>query len=157
PYSGRITLAVLAMLGDSLLTAFRPWPLKIVVDRVLSHRHTRVPFVAELLNHARLDPMHLLYGACATTPLIALCTGLMPDFCTHIMGEVGRHYSAELRRKLFAHMQGLSLRFHDKQRTGDLMMRLTGDVGSIRDALANGSITSITNFTLLGSMLTIML
>src|SRR5262245_8847792 len=157
PYSGRIALAVLAMLGDSLLTAFRPWPLKVVVDRVLSHRHTRVPFVGNWLNHSKLDQMHLLYGACATLLLIALCTGLLTYFYTHTMGEVGRHYSAALRRKLFAHMQRLSLGFHDKQRTGDLMMRLTGDIGSIRDALANGSITSITNFTLLGSMLTIML
>src|SRR5215510_1367895 len=157
PYAGRLTLAVLAMLGDSLLTALRPWPLKVVVDRVLSHRPTRVPFVGTWLNHADLDPLYVLYGACATTLLIALCTGLLTYFYIHTMGEVGRHYSAALRRKLFAHMQRLSLTFHDKQRTGDLMMRLTGDIGSIRDALANGSITSITNATLLGSMLAIML
>src|SRR5215475_11626185 len=103
PYWGKITLAVLAMMGDSLLTALRPWPLKIVVDRVLSHRHTRVPFVGQWLNHAKLDPMHILYGACATTLLIAFCTGLLTYFYTHTMGEVGRHYSAALRRTLFAH------------------------------------------------------
>src|SRR5262245_30687160 len=108
PYSGRISVAVLAMLGDSLLTAFRPWPLKVVVDRVLSHRHTRVPFVGSWLNHAKLDPMYILYGACATTLLIAVCTGLLTYFFIHTMGEIGRHYAAALRRDLFAHMQRLS-------------------------------------------------
>jgi len=157
PYSGRLALAVLAMLGDSLLTALRPWPLKVVVDRVLSHHHTRVPFVGSWLNHAELDPLYILYGACATTLLIATCTGLLTYFYTHTMGEIGRNYAAALRRDLFAHMQQLSLRFHDKQRTGDLMLRLTGDIGGTRDALANGSISLISNITLLGSMLAIML
>ena len=145
------------MMGDSLLTALRPWPLKVVIDRVLSHRHTRVPIVGNWLNHTDLDPMYILYGACTTTILIAIGTGLLTYFFTHTMGEVGRLFSADLRRKLFGHMQRLSLRYHVRQRTGDLMTRLTSDVGGVRDAIANGSISLVSNFTLLFSMLGIML
>ena len=151
PYRWRIALATLAMLGDSLLTALRPWPLKVVIDRVLSHRHTRVPIIGHWLNNADLNSMHVLYGACATTMLIAVSTGLLTYYFTHTMGDVGRHFAASLRRVLFAHMQRLSLRYHDRQRTGDLMTRLTADIGSTREALSNGSILLISNLTLLSA------
>jgi len=43
PFRKQLWWAVLAMVLDASLTVFRPWPLKVVIDRVLSHRPTRVP------------------------------------------------------------------------------------------------------------------
>src|SRR5262249_37312251 len=62
-----------------------------------------------------------------------------------------------LRRLLFAHMQRLSLLFHDRQRTGDLIMRLTSDVQSIQDVMANNSIIVLSNMFLLLGMIVMML
>jgi ATP-binding cassette, subfamily B, bacterial len=42
-----------------------------------------------------------------------------------------------LRENLFAHLQRLSLRFHDSQRIGDLTTRLTGDIQAVRDLIAS--------------------
>src|SRR5438876_7887852 len=72
----QLLLSVVAMMMDALLTVLRPWPLKVVIDRVLSHKATRVPFVAHFLNDPALDRMAIVYGACATTLLIALSTGI---------------------------------------------------------------------------------
>jgi subfamily B ATP-binding cassette protein MsbA len=53
-------------------------------------------------------------------------------------------------------MQRLSLRFHDRQRTGDLITRLTSDVQAIRDVVSGGSILFFTNASLLAGMLGMM-
>jgi subfamily B ATP-binding cassette protein MsbA len=72
------------------------------------------------------------------------------------MGQVGQRFVFDLRRNLFAHMQRLSLRFHDRQRTGDLTARLTSEVQAIQDMIANGLIMLGSNFFLLTGMLALM-
>ena len=148
--------AGVAIVLDAALTVFRPWPLKVVIDRVLSHRPSRVPFIGHWLDHAPLAPMSVLYGACAVTLLIAISTGLLTYGYTRILGDVGQSFVFTLRRELFAHMQRLSLRFHDRQRTGDLITRLTADVGAMRDVVTGGAILLGSNACLLVGMLALM-
>jgi ATP-binding cassette subfamily B protein len=154
----QIQLAVGAMVADAILTLCRPWPLKVVIDRVISvhPRHSRVPFVGGWLDRGLPDPMHVLYGACACTLLIAIGTGLFTYYYTYAIGEVGRSFVFAVRRDLFAHMQRLSLRFHDRQRTGDLISRLTTDIQHIQDLISNGSIVFVTNSILLAGILVLM-
>ena len=159
PYWKQICLASLAMLLNALLGAFRPWPVKVVIDRVLvrSPNHiSRVPFVRAWLDNAGYTRLEILFGACVTTLLIALITGLLSYYFTHAMGVVGQNFIFTLRRNLFAHMQRLSLRFHDRQRTGDLITRLTSDIQAIQDMIATGVITFGTNSCLLIGMLILM-
>ena len=153
-----LALACLAMLGDALLTVLRPWPLKIVIDRVIpnSPKTIRVPFIGTWLSDMTIDRMWILYGACAATLLIAAGTGLLTYWYTRTLGEIAQHYVFDLRASLFAHMQRLSLRFHDRQRTGDLITRLTSDVQSVQDAIANSGIIMVTNAFLLSGMLVMM-
>ena len=145
------------MLLDAFLTALRPWPLKIVIDRVLSHRTTRAPFTGEWLNDPSLAPMHVVYGACAATLLIAISTGILTYFFTRTLGNIGQRFVFSLRCKLFAHMQRLSLRFHDRQRTGDLVARLTSDINAIQQAIANGTVIFGSNGLLIVGMVSLML
>src|SRR5260370_10187291 len=116
PFRKQVWGAVLAMVLDASLTVFRPWPLKVVIDRVLTHRSTRVPFLSAWLDNTTLSRMHILYGACAATLLIALSTGLLTYWYTRTLGMVGQRFVFDLRCRLFAHLQRLSLRFHDTHR-----------------------------------------
>ncbi len=156
PFRKQLWWAVLAMVLDASLTVFRPWPLKVVIDRVLSHRPTRVPFLGVWLDNATFSRMHILYGACAATLLIALSTGLLTYWYTRILGIVGQRFVFDLRCQLFAHMQRLSLRFHDTQRRGDLITRLTSDIQAIQDMISNGLIVLGSNAFLLIGMLILM-
>jgi subfamily B ATP-binding cassette protein MsbA len=155
-YRRQLWWAVLAMVVDASLTVFRPWPLKVVIDRVLSHRSTRVPFLSVWLDNTTLSRMHILYGACVATILIALSTGLLTYWYTRTLGIVGQHFVFDLRCRLFAHMQRLSLRFHDTQRRGDLITRLTSDIQAIQDLISNGLIVLGSNAFLLIGMLVLM-
>jgi ATP-binding cassette subfamily B protein len=156
PFRIQLWWAVLAMVLDASLTVFRPWPLKVVIDRVLSHRPTRVPFLGLWLDNATFSRMHILYGACAATLLIALSTGLLTYWYTNALGNIGQRFVFDLRCQLFAHMQRLSLRFHDTQRRGDLITRLTSDIQAIQDWISNGLIVLGSNAFLLIGMLVLM-
>jgi subfamily B ATP-binding cassette protein MsbA len=156
PFRLPLFAATFAMLLDSALTVLRPWPLKIVIDRVLSHHPTRVPFIGRWVNALHASPMAILYAACAATLLIAIGTGALTYCYTRLLGDLGQRFVFALRRDLFAHMQRLSLRFHDRQRTGDLITRLTSDVQAIRDVVSGGSILFFTNASLLAGMLGMM-
>src|SRR5207253_11135102 len=72
------------------------------------------------------------------------------------MGSVGQHVIFAIRRDLFAHMQRLSLRFHDRQRTGDLITRLTTDTQAIQEMIANGLTVLCVNACLLAGTLVLM-
>src|SRR5215472_48829 len=140
PHWKPLCLALVAMLLDAAFTVLRPWPLKVVIDRVLSHKPTRVPLIRAWLDSAPLSSTEILYGSCIAVMLIAIVTGLTSYFYTSLFGDLGQRFGFELRRDLFAHMQRLSLRFHDSQRTGDLTTRLTADTQSIQEFIASGII-----------------
>ena len=156
PFRKSLYWATLAMLLDATLTVFRPWPLKVVIDRVLSNRPSRVPFLHGWLDTAPISKIHILYGACATTLIIAISTGALTYYYIQTLGDVGQRFVFSLRRNLFAHLQRLSLRFHDRQRTGDLITRLTSDIDAIQDMIANGIIVFGSNAFLLVGMLILM-
>src|SRR5437660_2527744 len=130
PFRKQLCAAALAMVVDALVSVFRPWPLKIVIDRVLSHKPSRVPFLHAWLDSAPFSRMEILYGACAATLLIAVITGFLTYYFTRAMGDVGQRLVFTLRRDLFAHLQRLSLRFHDEQRRRDRSEEHTSELQS---------------------------
>ena len=156
PFWKQLCAAVLAMVLGALVSVCQPWPLKIVIDRVLSHKPSRLPFLDAWLDSAQFSGTAILFGACAATLLIAIVTGLLTYYFTRAMGNVAQHFVFAIRRDLFAHMQRLSLRFHDRQRTGDLITRLTTDTQAIQEMIAEGIITFGTNACVLMGMLVVM-
>src|ERR1700680_2085170 len=156
PYWKQLCLATLAMMLEAFLDVFRPWPLKVVIDRVLSQRPSRVPFLHVWLDHAPLSRLHILYGACAATLIIAVSAGILTCYYVRTLGDIGHRFAFVLRRNLFTHLQGLSLRFHDYQRTGNLFTRLSSDIDAIQEVIAVGIIIFGSNLFLLAGMLILM-
>src|SRR5438874_48995 len=156
PYWRRISLTLLGMVLDAMLGVLRPWPLKVVVDRVLTHKPSRVPLIHQWLDAAHFTSMQIVYGCCAAVLLIAVITGITAYCYTRLIGNIGQHFVFDLRRDLFAHMQRLSLRFHDSQRTGDLTTRLTSDTLAIQEFIASGIIVFGSNALMLMGMTALM-
>ena len=156
PVRMQLLMALTAMVLDGAISVFRPWPLKVVIDRVLSHKPSRVPLLRAWLDNAPLSRTEILYGACAATLLMAVIAGLLTYYFTRTMGDLAQHLVFAIRRDFFAHLQRLSLRFHDHQRTGDLITRLTSDTQAIEEMLANGVTVLGTNSCLLAGMLVVM-
>src|SRR5437879_7174560 len=89
-YWKKILLAILGLLFEAVLGVMRPWPLKVVIDRVLSHKPSRVPLIHQWLDAAPFTSMQILYGACAAVLLIAIATGLTVYCYTRLIGKVGQ-------------------------------------------------------------------
>ena len=53
--------------------------------------------------------------------------------------EVGHLFVRTLRRDLFAHLSRLSPLFHAKNKTGDILVRLMGDITLLRSMLIDSS------------------
>lgn len=139
PYWKELCLAVVAVVLGSSISVLQPWPLKVVIDLVLSHRHhSRVPLLSSWLDHALLSPKQIIYGGCAASLLMAVLRGTLNYSFTRLLGNAAQQFVFALRRLLFAHLQRLSLRFHDSQQTGDLATRLTADIQSIQDLIMTG-------------------
>ena len=72
---------------------------------------------------------------------------------------LGVRMEADIRRDLFTHMQKLSFSFYDKNRTGQLMSRVTGDLFEITELAHHGPedlfISSVTILGAFGILLTI--
>lgn len=64
---------------------------------------------------------------------------------------------AELRHRLYDHVQRLPCRYHDNHETGDLVQRCTSDVETIRRFLANGIMQVVRSLVLIATVVPLML
>ena len=69
---------------------------------------------------------------------VALILGVVRAFSRFLIFNVGRDIEYELRNDLFAHVQQLSLRYYQRNFTGDLMSRFVNDVNAVRLLLGLG-------------------
>lgn len=130
------------MLAVTAMELAKPWPLKLIFDEILMPERSHGGWLAELAALAG-DTTILLAAAALSILTIAVLNGLFGFGQSYLMSKVGQRVGAAIRLQLFSHIQRLSYSFHDERSAGDLMARLTGDVGLVRDLLVNTGIMMI--------------
>jgi ATP-binding cassette subfamily B protein/subfamily B ATP-binding cassette protein MsbA len=145
-------LAALCTVGVIVTELARPWPLKLIIDYGLLHK----PLPASLgflqpLTVGSTGPFIVVVSA--SIVLISLLAGVFSYFQTYITSSVGYRTVYALRRELFAHLQSLSLSFHTKARSGDLLTKVAGDTNTVKDLFAD-SLLKVTSqsLTVLGML-----
>ena len=73
-----------------------------------------------------------------------------------IIEKVGENILLDLRKKMFMHLQDVSISFMDKTDVGRLMSRLQGDVSAMQEALQT-SVFAIGDFVLICGIITVLL
>lgn len=122
-------LCLLAVAGELV----KPWPLKLVVDQVLLAR----PW--PLLPVAWQGDAELLVGlAIGATLLLALVSGLCAYWRDVWLARAGQRAVAAVRGDALDAVLAQSLAFHERHRTGDLLVRLCGDAQNLRTLLVDG-------------------
>jgi len=133
---GRLAVAALCTAGVTGAEVLRPWPLKVILDHVILDK--RVPpglrFLQHLLPGGRLA---LLVVSASSIVVLALVGGLASYFQIFITSSIGYRMVYTLRRELFTHLQRLSLSFHTRARSGDLLTRIAGDTNTLKDWFAD--------------------
>jgi ATP-binding cassette subfamily B protein len=140
-------LALFAGVGLRLL---EPWPLKFVIDRVIGVKHGGKFSDMPVLD--ALSPMTLLTVSALALVVI---TGLrsLADYC-HTVGFslIGNRVLTQVRNELYRHLQCLSLSFHTKARSGDLIIRIISDVNMLRDVTVTAILPLVANLLILVGM-----
>src|SRR5438034_9061296 len=153
---GRLILAALCTLGVTAAELLKPWPLKLILDHGILDKP--LPhFLGFLHSMVEGSKVMLVVGASCAVVLIALCAGLFSYSQIFITSSIGYRMVYALRRELFAHLQRLSLSFHNSSRSGDLMTRIAGDTNTLKDLFAD-SIMKFASYSLtVVGMLAVML
>ncbi len=140
PHSWRLAGAFVAALAAMLTQLAAPWPIQLIFDSVLSVQAppswTRLGWMPDLTS-----PGGLLVAACIAILAIGALDALFSHVRDVAMADVGQRVVGKVRRDLFAHLQTLPPSVYERRSTGDLLMRLTGDIPMIRVMLVGAMIT----------------
>lgn len=68
----------------------------------------------------------------------AVLLGIFGYLSSTALASVGQRAIYDLRNELYRHMQSLDMAFYDRNRTGDLMSRVTSDVGMLQQLVSSG-------------------
>lgn len=88
--------------------------------------------------------------------LFAVARGLFTFAQSYWSQALSQNIAFELRNDLYAKIQRLSFSYHDKNRTGKLMIRATNDVEQLRNFIGQGLLIALQSFILLTGTLIIL-
>lgn len=129
PHRLAFGLVLAAAAGVALCEVLQPWPTQRLFDGVLAPAGPRPEdwpravglaagvYLAIVLAHAGLQ----FAGDLATA-------------------RIGHHVARSLRLRVFEHLSRLSPRFHARNKSGDLLVRLIGDVSMVRAMIVDAPI-----------------
>lgn len=145
PHKGPIAFAAVLVIAGTGTGLLRPWPLAFLVDRLLRPEE-------------RVDGFEvLLLAVVAAVVGLALLDSALGYLKTYLLQAVGQKVAFRLRLALYGQIQRLSLTFHDRQQTGDLLTRVTKDVDKVQELVTDNVVEAATNTLLLLGMVGVML
>ena len=150
-----IFLSVLCMVGLTLAELLSPWPLKIIFDYILLDKPLP-PLLSWLAGMIQSGKSFSVVVISLSILLIAGLSGLFAYFQHHLISRIGYQLVYTLRRELFAHLQRLSLSYHNRARSGELLTKVTSETEAFKDVFVESVLTSISHLMTVIGMLIIM-
>ena len=128
PFKLQLSVVIILVVTSTLLSLIGPYFIGVAVDQFIVTRDV---------------------GGLARISLIMLGTYIAQTLASMVGGwimvTIAQKVLKNLRKRLFGHLQTLSLSFFDSRPVGDLMSRLTNDVDAVNQALVQNVTQFITN------------
>ena len=118
PYWIPFSVGLLIVLASSAITSIIPWLLRRAIDAIGAGA-----------------PMRTIWQIAGLIVLAAIVGGAFRYGMRELMNGVSRWMEYDLRNDLFTHLETLDPAYFAHTRTGDIMARLTNDLGAVRMAL----------------------
>ncbi len=138
------------------LDALVPWPMKVLVDNVLQGD----PLPEKLQWLGKLpganSAVALVAWLAGATVLVYLLNQAAQTLRTYLETGVGVRMAMDLGADLFDRLQRLSLRFHGRQMTGDLIRRVTHDTGCVKQLVLGVALPLVHALASLGTLFLVM-
>ncbi|MEM9976632.1 MAG: ABC transporter transmembrane domain-containing protein, partial [Cyanobacteria bacterium P01_D01_bin.2] len=121
----------IALVAEVGLRVLEPWPLKIIFDYVLIP--VKDTGITTPIDH--LDPVMLLTVAALSIVGVTGLRAIASYWSTVSLAILGSRVMAQVRNRLYRHLQRLSLDYHSKARSGDLIVRVSSDASRLQEIL----------------------
>ena len=146
--------SMMALVSSVLFRLLEPWPLKLVMDQARYWGH---PKKTEFLDRfSETEPSTLLAITAVSVVVIVALRSTSDYFKTVSFALIGNRVMTRIRGRLYRHLQALSLSFHDKARSGDLLVRMIGDIKLMRDVAVSALLPLMGSVLVLVGMVTVM-
>jgi ATP-binding cassette subfamily B protein len=152
PYSLHILAIFLLSLLSAPVALLAPLPLKIIIDNLIGSRPLP-PLVAAFVPHSMQNSPALLAFAVGMIVAVAVLTYVQGSGTWLLQTYAGEGMVLNFRARLFAHVQRLSLGYHDTRGMSDSSFRIECDAPSIQFITVNGIIPLIVSFATLGGLI----
>jgi ATP-binding cassette, subfamily B, bacterial len=107
------------------VTLVAPWPLKVIIDHVLSSRPLPPP-LDRFLSHS--SPQGVVIAMAVAIAAIAAVRSLAEFLQATTAARLREQLNVEIRDRMLAHLETLPPTIQTAHRSGELVMRLIGDV-----------------------------
>jgi ATP-binding cassette, subfamily B, bacterial len=131
---GSLLLAAFFTAGGAVVELLKPWPLKLLIDHSVLGR--KLPHALAWLKGVAPDPFSVLVVSAIAIVVISVVGGVFSYCETFITKALGYKILYSLRREVFSHLQRLSLSFHNRARSGDLLTTFAKDTSTLKDVFA---------------------
>jgi len=156
PYWKTLTLAFVAVLGDTITDILQPWPIKIVVDNVVQKKKLGGLIGRFVVDYLPGDSYATLNFAVAAVAVIAIVGAISAYYEKYLTTSVAQWLAHDLRRMLYHQMQRLSLAEHNEARAGDMITRVTKDIDTVQDFVTSALLGIVVNVLTLIGMIGVM-
>lgn len=138
-YKYRIILGILITIGSKIFALFTPQligkSITLISDQITNPSSTEVFKYEISLN------IIFIFGA-------AVATGIFTFLMRQTIINVSRYVEFDLKNEIYNHYQELSIAFYKRNRTGDLMSRISEDVSKVRMYIGPALMYTINTLTL---------
>jgi ATP-binding cassette subfamily B protein len=138
-----------ALFAEVALRLLEPWPLKYVLDAVIAAAG------ADLAVEQPAELRTVLIVATVVLVAVVTLRALAAYVMTVLFALAGNRVLTRVRAELYAHLHTLSMAYHDTARTGDLVTRVTGDVGRLQEVTVTAALPLVGNVVTLAGMLVV--
>ncbi|MBP7088451.1 MAG: ABC transporter ATP-binding protein [Candidatus Omnitrophica bacterium] len=141
-YKGILFLAAFFMGASTLFDGISLGMIIPISDRVLTNQEIIIPgklppfmsFVVDKLNS--IKPLDFLTLIVIFIPILFILKGVFLFIQSYLMNIIAQGAVRNVRDKLYIKFQELSMDFYSKRRAGELMSRVTNDVGAIANSIS---------------------
>ncbi|MDB9874331.1 ABC transporter ATP-binding protein/permease [Flavobacteriaceae bacterium] len=138
-YRYRIILGILITVGSKIFALFTPQLIGKSIT-LISNQITN-PSSTEIFRYEISLNILYIFGA-------AIATGIFTFLMRQTIINVSRYVEFDLKNEIYNHYQQLSIAFYKRNRTGDLMSRISEDVSKVRMYIGPAVMYTINTLTL---------
>ncbi len=149
PQRAMICGGFLALMADVVFRVLEPWPMKYLLDSVLSR-------LGAAVDHSPATITVII--ACGVAHLLVVAARALGNYlATVCFATVGARVAASLRARLFHHVQGLPQQFHARNHSADTVQRLVGDIARLQEVATTAGLPLLANVLTLLVMSVVMI